>query len=147
MPDFFRLSSSADQGDGIDHGARADDRFLPGAQNAAGNELQHVAMAIEDDGVAGVVSAGVARGVVERRSEVVDHLPFSFVAPLRADYRDCFGLSFLRHPEHSGHTRCALCPPRSNLETLQGGWCGKNRFMMVRRGACENKPALKAFPE
>ena len=89
----------------IDHGAGADDGLLLRAQNAAGNKLQDVAMAIEDDRVAGIVAAGVARGVIEGRGQIVDDLPFAFVAPLGADYRDRLRPNLLHHFPHPVTTR------------------------------------------
>ena len=104
---------------GIDHHARADHRVLAGTQDAARNQLQDKAAAVENDGVAGVVAAGAARDVVEGGRHVVDDLAFAFVAPLRAHHYDgfhprCRSLS-IRHcdpgrtlpekiliPDHSG---------------------------------------------
>jgi len=77
-----------DQGLGIDDDARADDGVARRAQDAARNELEDEAIAIEDDGVASVVSAGAARDVVKRTGKIVNDLAFAFVAPLRADHDD-----------------------------------------------------------
>ena len=75
-------------------------------------------MAIEYYGVAGIVPAGIARRVVEGRSEVIDDLPFSFVAPLRADYRDCFRPRLLGHPEAlRGRTSRTLPAPVESRNT------------------------------
>ena len=57
----------------------------PGAQNAARDELQDELLAADDDGVAGVVTAGVAGDDVELFAEDVDDLAFAFVAPLGAE--------------------------------------------------------------
>ena len=94
MPAFASVSISATSARGIDDHAGADDRVLLRAQNAAGNELEHVAILADDDGVAGVVAAGNTRDVVERAGEIVDDLALAFVAPLRADHDDRF------HAEH-----------------------------------------------
>src|SRR5579862_5759353 len=91
----------------IDDCTGADDGFLFWAQDAARDELQHIAMAIEDDCVPRVMSPRVARGVIERRSEIVDDLAFAFVAPLGADDCDRFGPNLLRHFPHPATTRIA----------------------------------------
>ena len=102
---FFQIFEFGYERRGIDHGAGADDGFLFRAQNAAGNELQDVAMAIEDDRVAGIVAAGVASGVIEGRGEIVDDLAFAFVAPLGADHRDRLRPNLLHHFPHPVTTR------------------------------------------
>ena len=54
------------QSGGIDHQSVADDRLLARPQNAARNELEHVFAFADEDGVAGVVPALVARDDIER---------------------------------------------------------------------------------
>src|SRR6185437_9854442 len=49
-----------EKGDGVEHHAIADYASAAEAQHAAGNQLQHEFLAVDDDGVAGVVAAGVA---------------------------------------------------------------------------------------
>ena len=78
----------------------SDDRFLSRPQDAARDQLQDEAVAIENNGVAGVVPAGIARRVIKRRGQVVDDLAFSFVAPLRAHHGYCFGSGLLGHSQH-----------------------------------------------
>src|SRR5712692_6600233 len=85
---FRKRLDLRDEGRGIDHHAGANDRLLLGAQNPAGDELQHEAILADDDGVAGIVSTGDARDEVESASEIVDDLAFAFVTPLRADHYD-----------------------------------------------------------
>jgi hypothetical protein len=68
--------------------------------------LKNKLLAVDDDGVAGVVASGIAGHDREVLRENVDDLPFAFVAPLGAyDYR---GLAFFQlqlHPGNSsGHT-------------------------------------------
>ena len=110
-----------DQRGGIDHRAGTDDRFFRRAQNSAGNQLQDEAVPIEDDGVARVVAAGVTRGVIKGRGEVIDDLAFAFVAPLGADNRNRFRSSFVRQLRRSATTQVAPCPLRVSQETLQEG--------------------------
>ena len=58
--------------------------FYAGAQNAAGNQLEDELFFADEDGVAGVVAALIARDDVEALGEKIDDLTFAFVAPLRA---------------------------------------------------------------
>ncbi len=59
----------------------------PGRRMPHGISCRMKLLVIEDDRVAGVVSARVTRHIVERRGNVVHDLAFAFVAPLRAhDY-------------------------------------------------------------
>ena len=80
--EFFDL---VEEGCGVEHDAVADDALAAGTQNAAGDELQDELLAADDDGVAGVVTAGVAGDDVELFAEDVDDLAFAFVAPLGAE--------------------------------------------------------------
>ena len=105
----------------VNHGAGTDDGFFFRAQDPAGNQLQHEAMTIEDDGVTSVVSAGVARGVVERQSEAIDDFAFPFVAPLGSHNRNRLGSRFICQRRRSTTTRVAPCPLRLTHETLQEG--------------------------
>ena len=57
----FELLDLVEEGHGVENDAVADDAFAVRAQNAAGNELQDELLAVDDDGVAGVVAAGIAR--------------------------------------------------------------------------------------
>src|SRR6202041_2251103 len=75
---------------GINDNACANHSVLRGSQNSARNQLEDVAVFADDDGVAGVVSAGDARDVIERTRKIVDDLAFAFVSPLRADHDDRF---------------------------------------------------------
>jgi hypothetical protein len=64
---LLQIFQFAQQRGEIDHRAGTDHGLLAGAQNSAGNQLQHVLLIVEDDRVAGVVSACVARRVIKRR--------------------------------------------------------------------------------
>ena len=84
----LELVDLVEEGHGVEHDAVADDALAVGAQDAAGDELQDELLAGDDDGVAGVVAAGVAGDDVELLGQHVDDLAFAFVAPLGAeDYR------------------------------------------------------------
>ena len=72
------------QGKGIEHDAVADDGLASGAQNAAGNQLQDEFLAVDGDGVPGVMASGVARHHGEMFGKDIDNLAFAFVSPLRA---------------------------------------------------------------
>ena len=158
MPGLAEIFDFGDQRGGIDHRAGADNGLLFRAQNAAGNQLQHEAVAVEDDGVAGVVSAGVARGVIKRLSQAIDDFAFPFVAPLGADNRNRFRPSSVRQRCRSATTRVAPCPspadimkryrradavkPKSN-PTLRGGRRQEQRPAYRRRGIA-NRPSKRS---
>ena len=61
-----------------------------------GTSCKHEPLSINDDGVPGVVSAGVARHNGESFREHVDDLALAFVSPLGADYDG--SLAFLQMP-------------------------------------------------
>src|SRR5208282_333519 len=73
------------EGQRINHHAVADDAGALGPQNAAGHELQNEFLAVDDDGVPGVMAAGVARHDRKGLREYVDNLALAFVAPLGSD--------------------------------------------------------------
>ena len=83
---FLEILEFRDKRGRINHGPGADHGFLARSKYAAGDQLEDVAMAVEDDGVACIMAARVPRDIVERRSDVVYDFPFAFIAPLRADY-------------------------------------------------------------
>jgi hypothetical protein len=49
--------------------------------------MKNILFTIDDDGMTGVISAGVARYNLRLAGEVVNNLSFSFIPPLEAD--DC----------------------------------------------------------
>ena len=57
----------------------------PGPQDAAGHQLQNEFFPVDDDGVPGIVAAGITGHDREIFRENVDDLAFAFVAPLRTD--------------------------------------------------------------
>jgi hypothetical protein len=72
---------------GVDDYAVPDDGFDAFPENPAGDELEDVLLFADIDGVAGIVTALVARDDVELTGEEVDHLALALVSPLRAqDY-------------------------------------------------------------
>ena len=84
--ELAQLGHFAEEGDGIEHHAVADDAFAARAQHAAGNELQHEFLPANDDGVAGVVAARVTRHGAEPLAQHVHNLAFALVAPLGAQH-------------------------------------------------------------
>src|ERR1700723_2068041 len=88
---FSKVFHFDQQGRGIHHGSRADDRLLARPQNSAGDQLQDVFMIIKNNGVAGVMSARVAGRIVERLGEVIHYLTLAFIAPLRPNHDNRFG--------------------------------------------------------
>ena len=83
------------EGERIEHHAVADDAAAAFAQHAARNQLQDELLAVDGDGVSGVVAAGIARHNFEALGEHVNDFAFAFVAPLRADDYRCLA-SFQR---------------------------------------------------
>ena len=79
-----------EEGDGVQHHAVADDAHAARAQHAAGNELQHEFLAADDDGVAGVVAAGITRHGAEALAEHVHDLSLALIAPLGAQHHRRF---------------------------------------------------------
>jgi hypothetical protein len=98
-----------------------------GPQNSAGNKLQNEFFAVDNDGVSGVMAAGIAGydGEVFRKN--IDNFAFALVAPLRT--YDDRGLTLLQKqtPWYEmaaarPHSRVAhtLCPRRLLHNELQG---------------------------
>src|SRR6266403_1166264 len=73
------------EGQRINHHSIADDAGALGPQNASGHELQDELFPVDDDGVSGVIVAGIARHHRESLSEHVDNLALALIAPLRSD--------------------------------------------------------------
>ena len=69
----------------VDHQAVADHGLLPGPQNAARNQLEDELLLADEDRVARVVSALIARDDIEPFGEEIDDLSFALVAPLGAE--------------------------------------------------------------
>ena len=69
----------------VDHHAVGDDGDDVVVQDAARRQLQGVALATDDDGVAGVVPTLVAHHVAVLLGQQVDDLGLAFVAPLSPD--------------------------------------------------------------
>ena len=81
-PASLSFLTSLRKGRRIKHHAVADDALALRPQHAAGDQLQHELFAVDDDGVPGVVAAGVARDHVELLREDVDDLALALIAPL-----------------------------------------------------------------
>src|ERR1700722_14803719 len=78
-------------------------------------------MPVKDNGVAGVVSACVSRGVIERRRQKIYNLAFPFITPLRPDNNDSFGSGFLRHDRSYSFASPHLGAPVPNLKPYRWG--------------------------
>ncbi len=78
------LFDLGEEGGGVEDDAVADDAFAIRTKDAAGDELQDELLAVDDDGVAGVVAAGVTGDDGELFGEDVDDLALAFIAPLGA---------------------------------------------------------------
>ena len=90
-------SISRQQRGRIDHQAVADHRLLARAQNAARDQFQDEFLLADENRVAGVVSALIARDNIEPFGEEIDNLPFALVSPLGAqdDYVSHFDQTYL----------------------------------------------------
>jgi len=89
----FQALDFREQVGGIHHHAVADVASHAFSHDARGDQLQGRLLAIDDQGVAGVVTAletHDSSGVV---GQPVDDLAFAFVTPLGADDHDVAGLS------------------------------------------------------
>src|ERR1700687_6175180 len=73
------------EGQRINHHAIANDAGALGPQNAAGHELQDELFPVDDDGVSGIVAAGIASHHRKSLGEHVDNLALALIAPLRSD--------------------------------------------------------------
>ena len=88
QPGVLQLLYLAQEGHRIQHHAVADDAPALRPQHPAGDQLQHELLAGNDDGVAGVVPAGIARHHGKLLRQHIDDLALALVAPLRAkDHR------------------------------------------------------------
>jgi len=70
----------------VKHYAIADDALASGAEHAAGDELEDEFLVPVNDGVPGVVPAGIARHGVEPFAQHIHNLALALVAPLGAQY-------------------------------------------------------------
>src|SRR5580692_5225392 len=77
--DLFQKSQRIDDHAIADHARALRPQYSPR------NQLQNKFLAIDDDGMSGIVSAGVARHHRKSPREYIDNLPLALVAPLRAD--------------------------------------------------------------
>ena len=73
------------QRDRINHQPVADDAADPLAEDAGGNEVEHVALTADFNGVSGVVAALEANHHIDVTGEHVDELSLAFVTPLGPD--------------------------------------------------------------
>ena len=86
------LSEPIDLGEqhrGVDHDAVADDRRDVVVEDAAGHQLEGERLAVDDDGVTGVVAALVADDDLHLLGDEVGELALALVAPLGADDDGC----------------------------------------------------------
>ncbi len=90
MDRFSRTSTPADSSASISASSAAGSITSPlpitaclaGPQNAARNQLQHELLLADEDRVAGVVAALIARDDIEALGEQIDDLPLALVSPL-----------------------------------------------------------------
>lgn len=73
------------QADRIDHYAVADHALHARAEDAGRNQMQHIAVLADLDGVTGVIAALKADDHVDVAGQHVDQFSFAFVSPLSSD--------------------------------------------------------------
>ena len=83
-----------EEGYGVNDHAVAEHAGLARMDDAGGDEVQRVRLVADFDGVAGVVTALVARDHVEALGQEVNDLALALVAPLRADDYDDHSFQF-----------------------------------------------------
>ena len=93
----FQRLDLAQQRRRVDHQAVADHGLLPGTQNAARDQLEDELLLADENRVAGIVAALIARHDIEPFREEIDDLAFALVAPLGAedDYVSHFDQTYL----------------------------------------------------
>ena len=90
--DFF------DEAGGVEYDAVADDAELARPQDARGDEMEDVFLAVGDDGVPGIVAALAACDHIGGFGKEVDDFAFAFVAPLGADNNGIHDKNGTRRP-------------------------------------------------
>ena len=70
---------------GVDDAAVTDYRHVVGIHDAGGHLVQAVLLAVDDDGVAGVVAARVAHDGIKVAGDQVADLTLALIAPLGTD--------------------------------------------------------------
>src|SRR5258708_25789348 len=78
----FERAHFLDERSWIDDHTIADNSLYTGAKNAAGDEFQYVLLFADEDRVPCVVAALIASDDFEAVGKKIDHLAFTFVAPL-----------------------------------------------------------------
>src|SRR5207248_665815 len=84
---FFDCLGFFDQCERIENDAAADHACRVRMEDAGRNQMQHMTLTAEDDRVACVVAALIARDDVEVSGKDIDDLALALVSPLQAD--DC----------------------------------------------------------
>ena len=70
---------------GVDDAAVTDHRHMVGIHDAGGHLVQAVLLAVDDDGVAGVVAARIAHDGIEVAGDQIADLTLALIAPLGTD--------------------------------------------------------------
>ena len=110
-----------EEGHGIEDDAVADDAFALWPEDAAGDELQDELFAGDDDGMAGVVAAGVAGDDVEALGQDVDDFAFALIAPLGTKNHRGSALGHVRFCLRKGLGAGAARGPHSRFYTGSEG--------------------------
>ena len=92
--DFFQSLNFLDEADRVNDHAIADDAQFALAQDAGRHEVQDIFLPADENGVAGVVAAGVTDDDIRLLGEHINDFAFAFVAPLGAnENRICHNFS------------------------------------------------------
>ena len=82
---FAQSPNLFEKSHGIEHYAVADYTAAVFPQHSAGHELQYKFLTVDDDGMASIVAAGIARHDREILREHVNNFALALIAPLRSD--------------------------------------------------------------
>jgi len=108
---FAQATDFLQKGERVEHHAIADHTTAIGAQHAAGHQLENKLFAVDDDGVSGVVAAGIASYDREALRQHVNDLPFSLIAPLGAyDHRSLAFFQFRLRQKNFTRTHSYAAP-------------------------------------
>ena len=117
----------------VEHHAIANKAAAPGAQHPARHELEYELLAINDDGVAGVMSSSVAGNHLKALRQYVNDLSLALIAPLGAnDHRGC---AFFQFQLRQGNSRAHGCASPGFAHSSPAG-CRKKDYWDRSGEAC-----------
>ncbi len=87
-PLIGKILNLLDQGRRVQHHPVADGAHLAGTQNSRWDEMQHILLPLDHQGMPGVMSALKPHDAVGGLSQQIDNLPFSLITPLGSHHND-----------------------------------------------------------